>query len=89
MPYDDNQTGSYIKKFRLPTDVGDDQIRIRFDGVDSSFHCWINGFEVGYSQGSRNPTEFDITHLVKAGETNVVAVRVYQWCDVSYLEDQG
>ena len=43
---------------------------------------------MGYSQGARNPTEFDISDLVKEG-ANTLSVRVYQWCDGSYIEDQG
>ena len=46
----------------------------------------VNGHEVGYSQGSRNAAEFDITGVVK--ESNVIRVLVYQWSDGSYLEDQ-
>jgi beta-galactosidase len=58
-----------------------------FDGVDSAFYLWVNGKEIGYSQGSRTPAEFDITEIVKPGK-NVLAVQVYRWCDGSYLEDQ-
>lgn len=72
-----------------PSDLGSGQIRLRFEGVDSSFHVWVNGTEVGYSQGARNPTEFDITSLLKVDGENVLCVRVYQFCDGSYIEDQG
>ena len=50
----------------------------------------MNGVEVGYSQGSRNAAEFDITELIKFGVHGVNRVRltVYQWCDGSYIEDQ-
>jgi Glycosyl hydrolases family 2, sugar binding domain len=61
---------------------------LRFEGVDSAFHVWVNGKEVGYSQGSRNPSEFDITKLVDIDGNNTLAVRVYQYCDGSYIEDQ-
>jgi beta-galactosidase len=88
VPYDNNQTGSYTRNFVLPQNFAGNQIRLRFEGVDSSFHCWVNGTEVGYSQGARNPSEFDITSLIKEGENNL-SVRVYQFCDGSYIEDQG
>ncbi len=87
-PYTDNECGSYLTRFRVLDDVQDDQLRLRFEGVDSAFHVWVNGREVGYSQGSRNPSEFDITEYVARGEENVLAVRVYQFCDGSYIEDQ-
>lgn len=63
-------------------------MRLRFEGVDSAFHVWVNGKEVGYSQGSRNPSEFDITELIGFSGENTLAVRVYQYSDASYLEDQ-
>ena len=59
-----------------------------FCGVDSAYHVWVNGHEVGYSKGARNEAEFDITPYAKIGETNDLTVRVYQWSDGTYLEDQ-
>ena len=72
----------------MPNHLEKDQLRLRFEGIDSAFHVWINGQEVGYSQGSRNPSEFDVTAYVTEGEQNTLAVRVYQFCDGSYIEDQ-
>lgn len=86
VPFEENQTGSYLRRFTLPESFAGSQIRLRFEGVDSSFHVWLNGVEVGYSQGSRNASEFDITALVK--DENVLCVRVYQYCDGSYIESQ-
>ncbi|KAF2474955.1 uncharacterized protein BDR25DRAFT_384390 [Lindgomyces ingoldianus] len=86
--FTENETGSYVRKFTIPQEMKGSQIRLRFEGVDSSFHVWVNGKEVGYSQGSRNPDEFDVTHLVDEQGENTVAVRVYQLCDGTYIEDQ-
>lgn len=88
VPFDENETGSYVRTFSLPDTFKDHELRLRFEGVDSSFHVWVNGEAVGYSQGSRNPSEFDITSHVKTQGENILAVRVYQWCDGSYIEDQ-
>ncbi|CZT43377.1 related to beta-galactosidase [Rhynchosporium secalis] len=88
VPYDDNETGSYIRTFTVPKSFKDHQLRLRFEGVDSAYHVWVNGKEVGYSQGSRNPSEFDITSLVDVEAENTLAVQVYQFCDGSYIEDQ-
>lgn len=87
-PFADNECGSYITRFRVPERLQDDQLRLRFEGVDSAFHVWINGQLVGYSQGARNPSEFDVTGFVDISNDNVLAVRVYQYCDGSYIEDQ-
>ncbi|GGH73517.1 beta-galactosidase/evolved beta-galactosidase subunit alpha [Pullulanibacillus pueri] len=83
----ENPTGCYIRSFYLSEDVLKQTIILRFEGVDSAFHLWINGEEVGYSQGSRIASEFDISNYVLAGE-NKIAVQVYQWSDGSYIEDQ-
>lgn len=83
----ENPTGCYRRDFYIPEDWEGLQIVVRFEGVDSGFHLWINGEEVGYSQGSRMPSEFDITPFVKAGK-NSISVRVYQWTNGSYIEDQ-
>ncbi|RJX38856.1 DUF4981 domain-containing protein [Paenibacillus pinisoli] len=83
----DNPTGCYRKEFRLPGGWLSRRITLRFEGVDSAYHVWVNGKAVGYSQGSRLPSEFDITDYVQEGR-NSLAVKVYQWSDGSYIEDQ-
>ncbi|KAL2832621.1 glycosyl hydrolases family 2, TIM barrel domain-containing protein [Aspergillus cavernicola] len=85
----ENPTGTYRRTFYVPSEWdASSQLRLRFDGVDSAYHIWVNGVEVGYAQGSRNPAEFDISAIAKRGEANEVFVRVYQWSDASYIEDQ-
>ncbi len=88
VPLDDNETGHYVRTFQVPKKFHDYQLRLRFEGVDSGFHVWVNGKEVGYSQGARNPSEWDITKYLEPGRDNTLAVRVYQRCHGSYLEDQ-
>lgn len=83
----ENPTGCYRREFTIPSHWDERQVMLRFDGVDSAFHLWVNGSEVGYSQGSRNTAEFDITPYIRSG-SNTLAVRVVQWSDGSYLEDQ-
>ncbi|GGE31726.1 beta-galactosidase [Pullulanibacillus camelliae] len=83
----ENPTGCYIRSFQLSEEWLGGRVILRFEGVDSAFHVWINGKEVGYSQGSRVASEFDITGALGVGE-NHIAVKVYQWSDGSYIEDQ-
>lgn len=83
----ENPTGIYKRTFTIDESFQDKTIILRFCGVDSAYHVWINGREAGYSKGARNEAEFDITDLVHAGE-NDVTVRVYQWSDGTYIEDQ-
>jgi len=88
VPYDANETGCYLRTFTVPKTFKSHQLRLRFEGVDSAFHVWVNGKEIGYSQGARNPSEFDITDVTNADGENTLAVQVYQWSDGSYLEAQ-
>lgn len=85
----DNPTGTYRRTFSIPpTFKATSQLRLRFDGVDSAYHVWVNGGLVGYAQGSRNPSEFDVSSHVHRDHPNELWVTVYQWSDGSYLEDQ-
>lgn len=87
IPHDNNPVGSYRCWFRVPDSWRTRQVFLHFDGVESAFYVWVNGREVGYSQGSRTPAEFNITPYLKEDE-NLLAVEVYRWSDGSYLEDQ-
>ncbi|UOY04950.1 DUF4981 domain-containing protein [Muricauda sp. SCSIO 64092] len=82
-----NPVSSYIRKFTVPEDWDDKQIILHLAGLGSAAFIWINGKEVGYTQGSRLPAEFDVTPYLHKGE-NLLAVEVYKYCDGSYLEDQ-
>ncbi|MGL5314014.1 MAG: glycoside hydrolase family 2 TIM barrel-domain containing protein, partial [Peptostreptococcaceae bacterium] len=81
-----NPTGIYKRKFTLDKNWMREKTTLRFHGVDSAFEIWVNGEYVGYSKGSRMQAEFDITEFVK--EENDITVRVYQFSDATYLEDQ-
>ena len=83
----ENPTGSYRRRFVVPASWSGQRHILRFDGVDSAFELYLNGSYVGFSKGSRMPAEFDVTAFIRTGE-NLLAVRVYQWSDGSYLEDQ-
>ena len=82
-----NPTGQYKRNFVLPADWVKGQTFLRFEGVQSAFYVWVNGERVGYSQGSMEPAEFNVTRYLKSGD-NQLAVEVYKYCDGSYLEDQ-
>lgn len=82
-----NPVGSYVKNITLPFLEKDKRYYIHFAGVKSAMYVWVNGKEVGYSENSMSPAEFDVTEYLHAGE-NTLAVEVYRWSDGSYLEDQ-
>ncbi|WP_218025571.1 glycoside hydrolase family 2 TIM barrel-domain containing protein [Capsulimonas corticalis] len=83
----ENPVGLYQRTFHLPEGWDDKQIFLNFEGVNSAFYVWLNGEQIGYSQGAHLPSEFNITPHIRLG-TNTVSVQVFQWSDGSYMEDQ-
>ncbi|MFE9884448.1 glycoside hydrolase family 2 TIM barrel-domain containing protein [Streptomyces scopuliridis] len=85
---DENPTGEYRREFEAEAGFADGGTAVlRFEGVDSCFAVWLNGVLLGDGKGSRLPTEFDVTGVLRPGR-NVLAVRVHQWSAGTYLEDQ-
>lgn len=82
-----NPVGSYRTTFTIPENWDGREIYLSFQGVQSAFYVWVNGHQVGYSEDSMTPKDFDITSYIQPGE-NTLAVEVYRWSDGYYLEDQ-
>ena len=82
-----NPVGSYVTFVEVTKEMLKQNLILHFGGVHSAFYVWINGQEVGYSQNSMTPAEFDVTKYMREGK-NRLAVEVYRWSDGSYLEDQ-
>ncbi|MDH4351378.1 MAG: beta-galactosidase, partial [Gemmatimonadota bacterium] len=87
VPHDDNPVGSYRRSFTVPEAWRGRRVILHFGSVKSAAFVWVNGREVGFTKGSKTPSEFDITDHVRAGD-NTVAVQVYRFSDGDYLEDQ-
>lgn len=83
----DNPTGSYLTEFILPENWSGQRVILHIGAASSAAYIWINGKEVGYSEDSFLPSEFEITSYIKPGK-NTLACRVLRWSDGSYLEDQ-
>lgn len=85
---DENPTGVYRRAFTLPEGwLGSGRTILRFDGVDGEMRVWLNGVMIGMSKTAHMPAEFDVSGAVCKGE-NLLVVRVRQWSDATYLEDQ-
>lgn len=85
--YGINPVGSYVRTFRVPEGWAGKRTFIHFGGIYSAALVYVNGQYVGYSQGSNNVAEFDLTAHLRSGE-NRLAVQVFRWSDGSYLECQ-
>ena len=84
---EENPVGCYRTTFNIPRDWKERRVVLHFEGVCSSFTVYVNGEEVGYSEGSHIPSEFDVTKYLVEKE-NLISVEVYKWCSGTYLEDQ-
>lgn len=87
LPKEKNPTGCYVKYFNLPKHMAGKRLELRFEGVETAFHCWLNGVYVGYSEDSYTPAAFDVTKHIHEGE-NKLAVEVYRFSSGAWLEDQ-
>ena len=86
--YGIDPVGSYVRTFKVPSNWDGRRTFIHFGGIYSAAFVWLNGQYVGYTQGSNNVAEFDITKYLKKGIDNRLAVQVFRWSDGSYLECQ-
>ena len=86
--YGINPVGSYVREFTLEAAAPQDgRTYLHFGGIYSAAFVYLNGRYVGYSEGSNNVAEFDVTDVVRPGR-NRLAVQVMRWSDGSYLECQ-
>ncbi len=85
--YGINPVGTYQRTFSVPAQWLQRRTILHFSGIHSAALVYLNGKEVGYTQGQSNVAEFDITPYIINGENNLV-VQVWRWCDGSYLECQ-
>lgn len=79
-----NSVGVYRKTFTLRHT---EKHILTFLGVASNVQVYCNGRFVGYSEGSHNTAEFDITPFVIDGPNEILCL-VYKWCNGTYLECQ-
>jgi beta-galactosidase len=80
--------GSHRRSFEVPAAWSGMRVFLHFGSVKSAAYVWVNGQQVGFTKGSKTPSEFDITPLVRVGQTNTLAVEVYRFSDGAYLEGQ-
>ena len=82
-----NPVGQYKRNFSLPKGWRGQTVILHLGAIKSAGFVWVNGQRIGYTQGSKLPAEFDITHALKKGE-NSLALEIYRWSDGSFLECQ-
>lgn len=88
VPLDVNETGFFRKEFKIHKNWNDQQVFLHFGGIKGAFEVWLNGEYLGFYKDSRTIAEWNITEHVKTSGKNLLAVRIQQWSDATYLEDQ-
>jgi beta-galactosidase len=83
-----NPTGIYRRTFTVPDEWQGQEVFLRFGAVSSAFYVWVDGQQVGYSQGSMEPAEFRITDYLSSQKLHQLTLQVFKYSDGSYLEDQ-
>lgn len=81
----DMAVGVYRKSFTV-TDA-DKRYILSFLGVAPCIDVYLNGKVIGYSEGSHNTAEFDITNAVTVGENELLCV-VHRYSTGTFLECQ-
>lgn len=87
IPHATNPVGSYRRDVEIPSGWAGQDVILHIGAAGAAYYVWVNGKQVGYSEDSKLPSEFDVTPYLTAGR-NVIAIQVYRWADGSYLEDQ-
>ena len=82
-----NEVGSYRRNFDLPANWDGRDVFLHIGAAGAAYYIWVNGQKVGYSEDSKLPSEFKLTHFLRPG-SNVIAIELYRFADGSYLEDQ-
>lgn len=77
---DQASEGFYRLAFHVPTDFRDRRVLLHFGGVWQSAEVWLNGQCLGRHDSGYTSFAFDVSDGVKAGESNMLAVRVRQTC---------
>ncbi len=66
----------YRKSFTGPKAQAGERVRLVFERSDYFTSVWLNGEKLGEHEGASTRFSFDVTSIVKAGEANLLAVKV-------------
>lgn len=66
----------YWREFEPSLSWKTQTVRLRFEAVGDHATVWLNGEKLGQHEGGATPFEFNVTKKLRAGEKNLIAVRV-------------
>jgi beta-galactosidase len=68
-------TGWYRTHALLPMEVKNKRLFVKFEAIGDISEVFCNGIFVGKHEGAFSAICYEITHLIKPGEENIIAVR--------------
>ena len=80
-----NHVVSYYREFNVPKQWKEYRCYLNLQ-ARSAYYVWVNHEYVGYSEDSRDISEFDLTEHLKIGKTNNIIVQVVALSDGAMLE---
>lgn len=66
----------YRKHVKIPTDWNGKVVTLRIGGAHRMTRVFVNGVDLGEHNGFNAPFSFDVSHAIRPGEENIVALRV-------------
>jgi beta-galactosidase len=85
---EDNPTGVYRRRVKIPPAWRDRRVVLHVGGAESVLYVHVDGRPIGMGKDSRLPSEFDLSGVVVPGQEFELALTVVRWSDATYLEDQ-
>lgn len=82
-----NLVATYYKEFEVPKAWKDYKAYLNLQ-AKSAYYVWVNKEYVGYSEDSRDITEFELTKHLKVGKPNNIVIQVVSLSDGSLIESQ-
>ncbi len=67
----------YRTEFDAPQSLGNRELTLTFKSINYAADVWLNGEHLGNIKGGFIRGIFDVTGKLKAGEKNVIAVKIY------------
>lgn len=80
-----NCVASYYKDIEVPKSWKEYKVYLNIQ-ARSAYYVWVNHEYVGYSEDSRDVSEFELTEHLKPGKPNNIVVQVVSVSDGSMLE---
>jgi hypothetical protein len=78
----------YRNEFTLPAGFGGEKVFLNFDGINWKANVYVNGRQAGRIEGAFMRGKFDVSQLLAAGKTNVVAVEVIKNAHPGAIKEQ-